>query len=131
MYSLVVIKPDAVLRGLHGHLISELCTLWQIKAMELRSLTPYEVQQLYPHHTNKDWWPRVESFMISGPSVLVIVEFGFENTCSDVRVWALEQRQRYVHKDRDSNPAINIVHATEHPEEAYRECDLMFPGVQL
>lgn len=128
MFSLIILKPDCVQMKLHGLLISEILAKWDIAAMDLRTFQGAEIHELYRHLRHLPFWDRIKDFMLSGPAVPLIVK-SEESSIQEVREYAMQVRNRFVFNV--TNRAANIIHSTEKPEDAYRECDLMFPGVQL
>ena len=74
--TLVLLKPDAVRRGLIGEIISriERKAGWQITALELRTLDQDTLEQHYGEHKGKPFYEPLVEFMASGPVVALIVE---------------------------------------------------------
>ncbi|MGQ4443078.1 nucleoside-diphosphate kinase, partial [Streptomyces violaceoruber] len=74
--SLVLLKPDAVRRGLTGEIISriERKAGWQITALELRTLDTETLEQHYGEHKGKPFYEPLVEFMASGPVVAMVVE---------------------------------------------------------
>jgi hypothetical protein len=67
--TLVLLKPDAVRRGLTGEIISriERKAGWQITALELRTLDQDTLEQHYGEHKGKPFYEPLVEFMASGP----------------------------------------------------------------
>lgn len=129
-HSLVIIKPDAVRRGLVFAILADLKPL-TLERMELRTLTAAEVESLYQHHADKPFFPRVRDFMTSGPSVVLVVGTGqMICTAGGVRTIAMILRECYSNLERESNPAANVVHASETYEDAMREINIFYPDFQ-
>ena len=73
--SFVLIKPDAVRRGLAGAIISRFESKGlSIVAMELRQMTGELADQLYAEHVERPFYPPLRLFVMSGPSVAMVVE---------------------------------------------------------
>ncbi len=74
--TLVLLKPDAVRRGLTGEIISriERKAGWRITALELRTLDTDTLEQHYGEHKGKPFYEPLVEFMSSGPVVAMIVE---------------------------------------------------------
>ncbi len=74
--TLVLLKPDAVRRGLTGEIISriERKAGWRITALELRTLDQDTLEQHYGEHKGKPFYEPLVEFMASGPVVALIVE---------------------------------------------------------
>ncbi len=74
--TLVILKPDAVARGLVGEIIGriERKAGWTIAAMELRTLERAALEQHYAEHEGRPFYQPLMEFMASGPSVVAVVE---------------------------------------------------------
>ena len=73
--SFVLIKPDAVRRGLAGAIINRFESKGlSIVAMELRQMTGELADQLYAEHVKRPFYPPLRLFVLSGPSVAMVVE---------------------------------------------------------
>lgn len=74
--TLVLLKPDAVQRGLIGEILGriEKKAGWTISALELRSLDRALLEQHYAEHVGKPFYEPLVAFMSSGPVVSMVVE---------------------------------------------------------
>lgn len=71
----IMLKPDAVKRGLMGDIISRIEKKgFQITRMEMKTLEEATVKEHYAHISQLDIFPALVEFMISGPVVCMIVE---------------------------------------------------------
>ena len=122
--SFVLIKPDAVRRGLAGAIISRFESKGlSIVAMELRQMTGELADQLYPP---------LRLFLTSGPSVAMVVE-GDEaidvvrtiNGATDGRKAA----PGTIRGDFALSNRENLVHGSDSLESAKREIALWFPDL--
>jgi nucleoside-diphosphate kinase len=133
--SLVLIKPDAVHRGLAGAIISRFESKGlTIVVMELRQITGELADQLYAEHIEREFYPPLRLFITSGPSVAMVVE-GDEavdvvrlvNGATDGRKAAPGTiRGDYALSNRE-----NLVHGSDSLESAKREIALFFPDLSL
>jgi nucleoside-diphosphate kinase len=131
--SFVLIKPDAVRRGLAGAIISRIESKGlSIVAMELRQMTGELADQLYAEHVERDFYPPLRLFVMSGPSVAMVVE-GDEaidvvrtmNGATDGRKAAPGSiRGDFALSNRE-----NLVHGSDSLESAKREIALWFPDL--
>jgi nucleoside-diphosphate kinase len=131
--SFVLIKPDAVRRGLAGAIISRIESKGlSIVAMELRQMTGELADQLYAEHVERDFYPPLRLFVTSGPSIAMIVE-GDEaidvvrtmNGATDGRKAAPGSiRGDFALSNRE-----NLVHGSDSLESAKREIALWFPDL--
>ena len=129
--SFVLIKPDAVRRGLVGALLSRLEGKGlTIVAMQLRQVTEELADAHYAEHLDRPFYPPLRRFVTSGPSVALIVE-GDEaidvvrtlNGATDGRKAA----PGTIRGDFSLSNRENLVHGSDSPESAAREIALWFP----
>ena len=130
--SLVLIKPDAVRRGLVGQVLSRFeAKGLTLVEMELRTITGEQADQHYAEHVERDFYPPLRAFVTSGPLVAMVVE-GDEaievvraiNGATDGRKAA----PGTIRGDFSLSNRENLVHASDSPESAEREIALWFPG---
>lgn len=130
--TLVLIKPDAVARGLVGAVLSRYETKGlRIVAMEHRSIDAEMADAHYHEHTEQPWYPPLRAFAVSGPLVALILE-GDEaidvvralNGATDGRKAA----PGTIRGDLSLSNRENLVHASDSEESAAREIALWFPG---
>ena len=130
--SLVLIKPDAVRRGLVGQVLSRFeAKGLTLVEMELRTITAEQADRHYAEHVERDFYPPLREFVTSGPLVALIVE-GDEaidvvraiNGATDGRKAA----PGTIRGDLSLSNRENLVHASDSPESAEREIALWFPG---
>ena len=73
--TLAIIKPDAVLRGLIGHIIRHLEEAGlKIVAMKMIEMNKNEAKGFYEVHAGKPFYEELAEFMSSGPCVVMILE---------------------------------------------------------
>jgi len=66
--TLVLIKPDAVARGLVGEVLARFERKGlTIEAMHLRTLSPEIADRHYAEHVTKAFYPPLKEFMTGGP----------------------------------------------------------------
>src|SRR3954453_22361457 len=131
--SFVLLKTDAVRRGLVGAVISRFeAKGLKIVAMELRQVGGELADQHYAEHVERDFYPPLRTFITSGPSVAMIVE-GDEaievvralNGATDGRKAA----PGTIRGDYSTSNRENLVHGSDSPESAAREIAFWFPGL--
>ncbi|GAB3762674.1 nucleoside-diphosphate kinase [Microlunatus parietis] len=131
--SFVLIKPDAVRRGLVGAVLSRLENKGlSIVAMELRQVNDELSDQHYAEHVEKAFYPPLRTFVTSGPSVALVVEG--DEAIEVVRLLngATDGRKAApgtIRGDYSLSNRENLVHGSDSPESAKREIDLWFPGL--
>ncbi|NGN68200.1 nucleoside-diphosphate kinase [Streptomyces sp. A7024] len=132
--SLVLLKPDAVRRGLIGEIVGriERKAGWQIAAMELRTLDRSVLEQHYGEHVGKPFYEPLVEFMASGPVVALVVEG--ERVIEGLRTLAgptdpIAAAPGSIRGDFGSIVRENLIHASDSEESAERELKLFFPGL--
>lgn len=129
--TLVLIKPDAVSRGLVGVVLSRFeAKGLSIVAMQLRHIDTAMADEHYRDHLDQPWYPGLRDFATSGPLVALVLE-GDEaisvvrnlNGATDGRAAA----PGTIRGDLSLSNQRNIVHASDSPVSAEREVTLWFP----
>jgi len=129
--TLVLIKPDAVRRGLVGEILSRFEHKGlAIDAMDLRSLDTATADEHYAEHVAKGWYPPLRDFITSGPLVAMVLSgdqavevVRLLNGVTDGRKAA----PGTIRGDFSLSNRENLVHASDSPESAAREIKLFFP----
>ncbi len=129
--TLVLIKPDAVRRGLVGEVLSRFeAKGLTIVAMEHRSIDAAQADAHYAEHTEQPWYPPLREFAVSGPLVSLVLEG--DEAIAVVRLLngATDGRQAApgtIRGDLSLSNRENVVHASDSEESAAREIALWFP----
>lgn len=128
--SLVFIKPDGVKRRLMAEVIRRFETRgFEFKKLELRQLTPNEVDAHYQEHVSKDFYPRLRDFILSGPILIMVLEG--ERVIDTVRAMvgptdALDAAPGTIRGDLALSKGENVIHASDSVESAQREIENFF-----
>ncbi|RSS79081.1 nucleoside-diphosphate kinase [Streptomyces sp. WAC06614] len=132
--TLVILKPDAVRRGLIGEIVGriERKAGWSIPAMELRTLDAETLEAHYGEHQGKPFYEPLMGFMASGPSVVLVVEG--ERVIEGMRQLAgptdpIAAAPGSIRGDFGTIVRENLVHASDGEESAERELKLFFPAL--
>jgi nucleoside-diphosphate kinase len=130
--TLVLIKPDAVARGLVGEIIGrfERRSLTLVAA-ELRTLDRATVEDHYAEHVGKAFYEPTVAFMTSGPVVAAVLE-GPENTWEIVRIMmgatnSANALPGTIRGDLATLMNRNLIHGSDSAESAEREIARFFP----
>lgn len=132
--TLVLLKPDAVERGLVGAIISRFETKGlRLAAMELRTLSADILGRHYEEHVGKGFYPELVAFMGRGPVVAMAVE-GPEDTWEIVRAMMGATNPRTaapgtIRGDYGTLFTENLVHGSDSAESAARELGIFFPNL--
>lgn len=130
--TLVLIKPDAVRRGLVGEVISRIeARGYALRAVEMRTLDEPFAERHYEEHADKPFFSELVEFITSGPLVALCVEG--EDAVRGVRQLMgvtdpLEAAPGSIRGDYATTITRNLVHGSDAPATAKRELDLFFPG---
>lgn len=131
--TLVLLKPDAVRRGLVGNVLSRFeAKGLSIVAMEQRTIDAAQADKHYAEHVERDFYPPLRDFVTSGPLVAMVLQ-GDEaievvraiNGATDGRKAA----PGTIRGDLSLSNRENLVHGSDSAESAAREIALWFPGL--
>lgn len=132
--TLVLLKPDAVRRGLVGEILGRIESKagWSITALELRTLELSVLEQHYAEHKGRPFYEPLMEFMASGPSVALVVEG--ERVIEGVRALAgptdpIQATPGSIRGDFGTIVRENLIHASDSEESAEREMKIFFPGL--
>jgi nucleoside-diphosphate kinase len=132
--TLVLLKPDAVERGLIGEIVSrfERKNL-KVVALDLRQLDEATLARHYEEHQGKGFYADLVEFMSRGPVVAMAVE-GPEDTWEVVRnlMGATNPRKAAPGTIRGDLGILfteNLVHGSDSLESATRELGIFFPNL--
>ena len=131
--TLVLLKPDAVHRGLVGEILRRYeAKGLRIVAMDLRTIDAATADEHYAEHRDRDFYPPLRAFITSGPLVAAVVQ-GDEavdvvrllNGATDGRVAAPGS----IRGDLALSNRENLVHGSDSAGSAKREVALFFPDL--
>jgi nucleoside-diphosphate kinase len=129
--SLVLIKPDAVRRGLVGEIIGRFERKGlTVDAMVLRRMDAALADQHYADHLEKAFYPPLKEFMTSGPLVALVLSGDEVIEVVRAMIGATDGRKAAagtVRGDFSLSNRENLVHASDSPDSAKRELQLWFP----
>ena len=131
--SLVLIKPDAVARGLVGTVLARYeAKGLTLAALELRTIDAELSDAHYAEHLERPFYPGLRDFITSGPLVALVVEG--ERAIEAVRALngatdGVKAAPGTIRGDLSLSNRENLVHASDSEESAAREIALWFPGL--
>ncbi|MGC1419296.1 MAG: nucleoside-diphosphate kinase [Acidimicrobiales bacterium] len=130
--TLVIVKPDAVRRGLIGVIVQRL-ERRQLRVVEaqLRTIDRDSAQRHYAEHVGKVFYEPLVDFITSGPSLLLVVE-GPEETVKVVRalMGATDPKDAApgtIRGDLATSTRENLIHGSDSPASVAREIEIFFP----
>lgn len=133
--TLVIVKPDAVNRGLIGEVIHRFERKGlKVIAMKMKPLSEEILQEHYSHHLDKPFYPALKDFMQKAPAVLMVLE-GNE-AVAVVRNLSGETAGTKalpgtIRGDFSLSMQSNIVHASDSLETAENEVKRFFKENEL
>jgi nucleoside-diphosphate kinase len=131
--TLVLVKPDGVVRGLAFDVLGRLERRgYQLVALDLRTLTTDIAGEHYAEHRGKPFFDDLVAFITSGPLVAAV----FEGP-DVIEAWRtmmgatnpIKAAPGTVRGDLATVMTENISHGSDSPESAVREIRLFFPGL--
>lgn len=126
----IMLKPDVLKRGLMGTIISRIEDQnYFIERAQVMELDKQMVAHHYAHLLNKDFYPELESYMLSGP-VFAMVVIG-DNVIDGMRkiIGATDPRDAAPHTIRADfarNVTENAIHGSDTEENAAIEITRFF-----
>lgn len=128
--SLVIIKPDAVQRGLIGEIVGRYEKRGlKIAAMKFEQVSRETAEQHYGEHKGKPFYEGLVSYITSAPSVLMVVEgpdaVGIIRKMNGATKPA-EAEPGTIRADFGLTIGRNLVHASDSLESAEREVGIFF-----
>jgi nucleoside-diphosphate kinase len=127
----VLIKPDAVRRGLIGEILGRFERKGLVvEALVRRTMDAELADRHYAEHLDKPFYPPLKEFMTSGPLVALVLSG--DDVIEVVRgmIGATDGRKAAagtIRGDLSLSNRENLVHASDSPDSAKRELGLWFP----
>lgn len=133
--SLVLIKPDAIQRGLAAQIISRLEKKGlKIVAMKMLHMDKDLAQRHYAVHKGKVFFDDLVSFITSGP--LIAIVFQGKNAVEVIRQMMGETdpakaQPGTIRGDFGIDIGHNLIHGSDSLENASKEIDLFFSAKEI
>ena len=133
--TLVLLKPDAVQRGLIGEIVSRLeARGLKIVGMKMMQVSRELALRHYGEHQGKPFFDGLVAFITSGPIVAMALEA--ESAVELVRktmgaTSPLDSGPGTVRGDLAVDIGRNLIHGSDSPESAQRELALFFDEDEL
>lgn len=133
--TLIIIKPDAVQRGLIGEIIRR----FEAHGLRLAGMKFMQVSQElaarhYAEHEGKGFYPGLISYITSAPVVVMALEGKSavalaRNTIGKTK--PVDAQPGTIRGDLGMEVGRNLVHGSDSPESAQREIALWFQSSEL
>jgi len=131
--TLILLKPDCVTKGHVGEVIGRFEKAgFQIRGCKMMQLDSAILREHYAHIASKPFFPEVERFMGSSP--VIALALSADNVIERVRALAgptdsTKADKGTIRGDLGVDVMVNIVHASDSPENAAAELKRFFhPG---
>jgi len=132
--TLILIKPDAVRRGLVGEIVSRFeAKNLTVRAMKLVKMSSELADKHYAEHVTKGFYPELKAFMTGSPLVALAI--------AGPDAINLARKMMGATKPADAAPGTirgdfaltvseNLVHGSDSPDAAARELALWFAAAE-
>ena len=137
-YTLTILKPDAISRGLESKISKHITDAgFQIAARKRMHLTNEEAYDFYEIHKDKPFFRSLMDYMTSGPCVFMVLRN--ENSPNAIDHFRkiigstdpAEAEEGTIRKMYAESLERNSIHGSDSPESVLKECDLMFPELSF
>jgi nucleoside-diphosphate kinase len=133
--TLVLVKPDAVRRGLVGEIVSRLERKGlKIVALKMLQMDKALAERHYAIHKGKPFFPSLVDFITSGPIVAAVIE-GSNAVESTRRIMGetdpLKAAPGTIRGDFGSEIEQNLIHGSDSEENAEQEISLFFSKKEM
>lgn len=134
--TLIILKPDAVQRGLMGRIIARFEDKGlQIVGCKLMQISPELAATHYEAHQSKPFYPGLVRFMTSAPVLVLAVRgIGAITICRNMMgaTFGSKAAAGTIRGDFGVSNSFNLIHGSDSPDAAQRELSLFFkPGEVL
>jgi nucleoside-diphosphate kinase len=133
--SLVLIKPDAIQRGLTGEIISRLEKKGlQLVAMKMIHIDRSMAEKHYAIHKNKPFFTDLVSFITSSPIIAIV--FQGDNVVNIIRrsmgeTNPADSAPGTIRGDYATSIEHNLIHGSDSPQNATKEIGLFFSNREI
>jgi len=133
--SLIILKPDAVQRGLVGQILTRLEQRGlRIVGMKLMQIDEALARKHYAEHEGKSFFDSLVSYIVSGP--VVVLAIAGDNVIEMVRSMVgatnpVKAAPGTIRGDYAVSIGRNLIHASDKPESGEREVANFFSDTEL
>jgi nucleoside-diphosphate kinase len=133
-FTFSIIKPNAVRTGKTGPILAMINESgFEIVAMRMVRLTIAQAEEFYAVHKGKSFFEELIEFMTSGPVFVMILRH--ENAVNEFRklIGATDPNKAEpgtIRKTFAVSVQMNAVHGSDSDENATREADFFFSGIE-
>ncbi len=133
--TLIILKPDAVQRGLVGQILSRFEQKgFKIIGLKMIKMDEEKAKLLYEPHEGKEFFYPLVSFITSSPVVLIVLEGRDVVSIARNMIGSLVPTQSQpgtIRGDFVLSSRINVIHGSDSLENARREINIFFSNEEL
>ena len=133
--TLIILKPDAVQRGLMGQIISRFEEKGlKVVGAKMMQITPELAAEHYAAHTEKPFYTGLVSFMTSSPVLVLALEgVGAIAICRAMMgaTFGSQAVAGTIRGDFGVSNSFNLIHGSDSPEAATKELGLFFQDDEI
>ncbi len=133
--TLIILKPDAVTRGIVGKIIDRLESKGlKMVACKMVQLNEEILKEHYAHLADKPFFPEIVKFMTSAPVILQVWEGVDVVDVVRLMIWVTNARQAQpwtIRGDFANSIGKNVIHASENEEVAKQEIQRFFKPEEI
>ncbi len=133
--TLIILKPDAVQRGLMGRIITRFEDKGlQIVGAKLMQISPELAATHYKDHNGKPFYNGLVGFMTSSPVLVMAVRgIGAITICRGMMgaTFGSKAAAGTIRGDFGVSNSFNLIHGSDSPEAAARELSLFFKAGEV
>ncbi len=133
--TLIIVKPDAVLRNLVGKVLTKFEEKgFQIVAARMTHFDRATAEAFYEVHSQRPFFHSLCTYMVSGPCMPVVLERDNAVLAAREVMGATDPAEAApgtIRKDFAESKERNSVHGSDSPENAAREISFFFPPESL
>lgn len=128
--TLIIFKPDCMKQGHVGQVLARFESAgFKVVGCRMTQLTPTLLREHYAHVADKPFYPEIENFMSSEPVIVMALEG--EGVVEKVRALlgptdSSKAEKGTIRGDFGKNVMVNVVHASDSPENAEIELNRFF-----
>ena len=133
--SLVILKPDAVQRGLVGQIVGRFeAKGLKLTAMKMMQISRELAERHYAVHRGKDFYPALIDYITSAPVVVMVLEgAGVVDVVRRMMgtTFGYDAETGTIRGDLALSRRFNLIHGSDSPEAADKEIALFFSPDEL
>ena len=133
--TLIILKPDALQRGMAGKIISRFEEKGlQIAGMKMLTISPDLAARHYAPHVGKPFYEGLVRFMTSAPVIVMALEGkGAIDVCRKMMgaTFGFKAETGTIRGDFGVSSSFNLIHGSDSPESAKTELALWFKPEEL